>query len=417
MAQNRKTISNVEFNKRVRDLVSRDNNRLRQTFQKFDREYETRLAEIQNMQEKVRHSMRSLAQDKKQVQAGFVDVSSEGRGRETDRTKGWTQAHLKGGANPYYNGKREHKDETTGGRKKHGSSNSLLGVYHPPSSQIELPSPFQYRRRHSLPHGPTFLPPGSPKEARMLSTHRFHSSELKTHMVSSPPKEASVKPRSFKETYVLSESPKETHAGQQQWNGKHRLLESYRLSVGAVPITASRADPVACLRVKLSPRSGRKRLLMDSARGDNTKEDDRHDWHHEFYRQTSDQELNSEEASSMNALRNSTARMSLTVTETEPRIEVDPDCSKTKRPVARTRSSSLPVVIDPDAIKNLHQKSSHSGQRGGGGGTARQRIKNKSIASSEVPISSVKKEKESPAKSFEGLRRCRYLRTSDIDVE
>ena len=63
--RNKRGVSRVEFNKRIRDLVSRDTNKLKQTFDKFDREHASRMAEIYGMQEKMRHAMRNLAIDKK----------------------------------------------------------------------------------------------------------------------------------------------------------------------------------------------------------------------------------------------------------------------------------------------------------------------------------------------------------------
>ena len=65
MAQNRR---DFEFNKRVRDIVSRDSNKLRLEYDKFERQYNSRLAEIHSMQEKMKHSMRELALEKMHIQ-------------------------------------------------------------------------------------------------------------------------------------------------------------------------------------------------------------------------------------------------------------------------------------------------------------------------------------------------------------
>ena len=74
-----KSLRDREFNKRVRDVVSRDQNRLRETFEKYDKQCAERMAEIHHMQEKVRFSMRSLAMDKIHINQANSGTSSDTR--------------------------------------------------------------------------------------------------------------------------------------------------------------------------------------------------------------------------------------------------------------------------------------------------------------------------------------------------
>ena len=92
MALNRK---DIDFNKRVRDLVSRDNNKLRLEFDKFEKEYNNRLAEIHSMQEKMKHSMRELALEKKHIQEKQQITSGESNSK---RHFGLSRRHMSAGA-------------------------------------------------------------------------------------------------------------------------------------------------------------------------------------------------------------------------------------------------------------------------------------------------------------------------------
>ncbi|EDO46285.1 predicted protein [Nematostella vectensis] len=71
-----------EFNRRIRDALSRDQVKLRNTFDQYDRQCATRVARIQRMQERVRHTIRSLALEKRQIQEKQRRGSVSMQGRE-----------------------------------------------------------------------------------------------------------------------------------------------------------------------------------------------------------------------------------------------------------------------------------------------------------------------------------------------
>lgn len=416
MAQNRRTVSKIEFNKRVRDLVSRDSNRLRQTFQKFDKECASRLAEIQSMQEKVRHSMRNLTQEKMQSRPG-LEFGNFHRGTrkesETERGKSFPDEHQEGSMP-------ENRVLTTDERIKHNNKASLPGIHFNRSDHLEVPNRGQARsRRYSLPHAPTFLP-GSPKESRALPIHASHS---RTIVASSLPKEAFVKPGSPNETSLmsnLSSSPKQSLHGvnfKHPENARNRKSD-YRLSVGELPISSPRSNPLSTVRIKLSPQLNRKGHIVESK--DDTAGED-HDISTESAKgDTSDQDSCDKDSNSPKESRASLQHQQTNQTnpsfdhaiETKTRRENDSNYNaKPKTRLKRTRSSSLPC--DPDLLKNLKPRDSHRS----GGVSRPSRSANHTGGATRVssPGVTLQKGKESAAKPFDELRHCRYLRTSNID--
>lgn len=392
MAHNRRTVSKIEFNKRIRDLVSRDSNRLRQTFQKFDKECASRLAEIQSMQEKVRHSMRNLAQDKLQSQLSSAtehDLHLKVKESETERGKssvpGQNVAHQ-----VYASDNRAAL--TPEERRRTNNKIPLPDIPYTHSEYLKVPNSGESRsRRHSLPHRPTFLP-GSPKE-----THTF----LRSPVASSLPKETFVIPGSQMGALInYPSSPKQSARGiplQQHRNG-------YRLSIHDLPISLSRSDNLPNIRVKKSPQLVRKgRKTPDSNK--NCNKDDLGAGN------DCAKEDKSKQESSTKTPRSNSDQLD-GVIETESRRGSDPKSVKSKTLVKRTRSSSLPV--DPAML--LHSRD----------------FKPKEIQSS-VSISDasadhtagcrheshwvVNKDDDDVAlTSFEELRQCRYLRSGDADA-
>ncbi|XP_078383283.1 uncharacterized protein LOC144665876 [Oculina patagonica] len=417
MAQNRRTISKIEFNKRVRDLVSRDSNRLRQTFQKFDKECASRLAEIQSMQEKVRHSMRNLTQEKMQARPGseFGNLHRGARKEsETERGRSVPDEHQEGS-------KPESRVLSTDERMKHNNKASLPGIHFIRSDHLEVPNRGQARsRRYSLPHPPTFLP-GSPKESRALPIHASHT---RTTMASSLPKEAFIKPGSPNEASLISNisgSPKQSLRGVnlQYTQDAGNRKSDYRLSVSELPISSSRSDPLSSVRIKLSPQFDRKGHIVASKETtagkdhDITTESDKGD--------TSDQDSFVKDskspkescASLQHQQTNETNRSFDHAIETKTRRENDSNYNaKLKTPLKRTRSSSLPC--DPDLLKNFKPRDSHrsvgvsrpSRSANHAGGTTR----------AVSPGVTLQKGKETASKPFDELYNCRYLRTSKFEA-
>lgn len=363
MAQNKRAVSKIEFNKRIRDLVSRDSNRLRQTFEKFDKECATRLAEIQSMQEKVRYSMRNLKQEKMQAKLNLVnDTQLEGS----------------------ENGSLTQQESPASDKKDLKSDNHrtfIPGIPFNRSDHLEVPGSSQTKtRRHSVPHRPTFLP-GSPKEIRAFP---------RTTMSSSQTKQAYAKPASPTETSLLSNlssSPKESSSGTSHYKVRNNL---YRLSISDLPISKARSDNLSNIRVKLSPQSGRRshhsknNWVMDN----DEKEIFTHD-----------------NQDTKNPRRSSHTPSHLGVTmETESRRASDPHKVRPKSLVKRTRSSSLP--FEPDMVnREAKPKEIHYGV------TRSAKSVNRPLESKAVPIPVLdRKENEADAGLFEELRHCTYLR-------
>ena len=360
MAQNKRAVSKIEFNKRIRDLVSRDSNRLRQTFEKFDKECATRLAEIQSMQEKVRYSMRNLKQEKMQAKLNLVH-----------------DAQLKGNENESLT----QPESTVSDKKPDNHRTSIPGIPFNRSDHLEVPRSSQTRtRRHSVPHHPTFLP-GSPKEIRAFP---------RTTMSSSLPKQAYAKPTSPTETSLLSNlssSPKESSSGTNHFKVPNNL---YRLSISDLPISKVRPDNLSNMRVKLSPQSGRRS----------------HHSKNNWVMDNDEKEICTHgNQDTKNPRRSSHTPSHLGVTmEIASRMASDPHKVRPKSLVKRTRSSSLP--FEPDMVnKEAKPKEIHYGT------TRSAKSVNRALESKAVPIPVLdREENEADAGLFEELRHCTYLR-------
>ena len=408
MAQNRRTISKLEFNKRVRDLVSRDSNRLRQTFQKFDKEYASRMAEIHSMQEKVRHSMRNLTQEKIQARPGS-DFGNYHRGARTESEaerggKYSTNDHQDGGISD------TRTSNTNERMTKPNYKASLPGIQFNRSDHLEVPNRGQARsRRHSLPHPPTFLP-GSPKESRALPIHVSYPRTI----ASSLPKEAFAKPGSPKDTSLMSNlsgSPKESLHGihfQYPENARRRKSD-YRLSVRELPISLSRSDPMFTVKNKLSPQLDRKSHIVaskDDTDGDdqniNTNTDDTSDDHE-------DHDSRTPSGSHITPQRHPVTDHAA---EAEQQRGNDTNHVKPKTLLKRTRSSSVPC--DPDRlslnpmehIRTVESRPSRSANHAGG---------TKRDVSPAIRVVTPQGDMETSSKPFQELRNCRYLRNSNIE--
>lgn len=379
MAQNKRAVSKIEFNKRIRDLVSRDSNRLRQTFQKFDKECATRLAEIQSMQEKVRYSMRNLKQEKMQAQLNAVhDLQLERRGNESL---------------PHQESAFDRKAFTPEERRKNNYRASIPGIPYNRFDHLEVPSSGQTRsRRHSLPHRPTFLS-GSPKEIR---------TQPRASISSSLPKETIVKPATATETPILSNlssSPKESsHLSHLQLR-----KNGYRLSISDLPILPPRFDNVSSIRVKRSPQLDRRSLDT------NDSWDDQSTGMGHVKDEKSSQEICNQDTKNPRRSSHTPSHLNIAM-ETDPRRESDPNNVKSKPLVKRTRSSSLPfepeTMFGDVKLREIHSCVPRSVTS-----------VNPAAGSKALPITTLpKKENEDATRSFEELRRCRYLRSrSEID--
>ena len=412
MAQNRRTISKLEFNKRVRDLVSRDSNRLRQTFQKFDKEYASRMAEIHSMQEKVRHSMRNLAQEKMQARPGAELVNyHRGTRIESEVERGGTSStnnHHEGGISDTRTSNTDEK------MPKHNCKASLPGIQFNRSDHLEVPNRGQTRsRRYSLPHPPTFLP-GSPKESRTLPIHVSHSRTI----ASSLPKEAFAKP-SPRDTSLMSNlsgSPKESLHGihLQYPENTRRRKSDYRLSVRELPISLSRSDPMFTVKNKLSPQLDGKGHIVASK--DDTDGDDQNVNTDPVKDDTSDDHEDSCDKDSRSLSGSQIALQQQPVPgaalEAEPQRGNDSNHVKPKTLLKRTRSSSVPCDPDRlslkpmDHIRTVESRPSRSAYHAAG---------TKRDVSPAIRVVTPQGEMDTSSKPFQELRNCRYLRNSNIE--
>ena len=417
MAQNRRTISKLEFNKRVRDLVSRDSNRLRQTFQKFDKEYASRMAEIHSMQEKVRHSMRNLTQEKMQARPDSEFVNHRGTRMESEAERGGkssTNDQQEGGISDT---KTSNADEKM---PKHNYKASLPGIQFNRSDHLEVPNRGQARtRRYSLPHPPTFLP-GSPKESRTLPIHVSHPKTI----ASSLPKEAFAKPGSSKDSSLMSNlsgSPKESLHGihlQYPENARRRKSD-YRLSVKELPISLSRSDPMFTVKSKLSPQLDRKGHIVAS-KGD-TDEDDENINIEPVKDDTSDDHEAScdKDSQSLGGSHITLQRQPVTnqhssdhAVEAEQQRGNDFNHVKPKTLLKRTRSSSVPC--DPDRLSLKPRENFHTGESRPSR-PANHAAGIKRDVSPVIRVVTPHGSMDTSSKPFEELRNCRYLRNSNFE--
>ena len=410
MAQNRRTISKLEFNKRVRDLVSRDSNRLRQTFQKFDKEYANRMAEIHSMQEKVRHSMRNLTQEKMQARPS----SEFGNYHRGARTESEAERGGKSSTNDHQErGISDTRTANTDERMtKHNYKALLPGIPFDRSDHLEVPNRGQARsRRHSLPHPPTFLP-GSPKESRALPIHVSHPRTI----ASSLPKEAFAKPGAPKDTSLMSNlfgSPKESLHGihLQYPDNARRRKSDYRLSVRELPISLSRSDPMFTVKNKLSPQLDGKGHVMASK--DDTDGDD-HNINTDPVKDDTSDDHEDNDSRSPSGSHITFQRQTVTdhAAEAEQQRGNDTNHVKPKTLLKRTRSSSVPC--DPDRlslnpmehIRTVESRPSRSTNHAGG---------TKRDVSPAIRVVTPQGDIDTSSKPFQELRNCRYLRNSNME--
>lgn len=165
-----KSKRNLDFNKRVRDLVSKDRTKLRERCDKFDKQCAERLAEIQHMQEKVRFSMRNLAKDKIQINQG------EARRRKSEISQYSPRKESESSSSLSKDDESVCKKETIKEfLQKHRGSDGVLR-----SKNLEIPD--CKTRRASI-----GVPPGSPKTSRDVAS--LHAIDSRAALSSSFPKD------------------------------------------------------------------------------------------------------------------------------------------------------------------------------------------------------------------------------------
>lgn len=390
MSHSRRTTKKIEFNKRVRDIVSRDSNQLRKTFEKFDKEYASRLAEIQNMQEKVRHSMRNLAQERMQMRPNSEIANFQRGARREGEVEGGKSVHddRREGSTMMFDNKLQSSVEE---RIKSNSKASLPGIHNTRSEHLEVPNRASTRvRRFSLPHPPTFLP-GGPKESRAFP---IHASLPRTGISSSLPREAFVKPSSPKDTLRRK---------QLQSSETARQRRTDRLSVNDLPISSSRSDYLTSAKGKLSPQLGRKILKVENSLNDKDINSD------------PDEENKPDQVKSLgNSEITSGSDTPLKKgDDREPKGVIDHNNTRPKILLTRTRSSSLPC--DPSQLKDIKLKENLNSDVSEFIGSANHVVSGKRVSSAALPIATHWKENEPVSGPFDELRYCRYLRSSDVE--
>lgn len=328
MAQNKKTVSKFEFNKRIRDLLSRDRHRLRETFEKFDKEHANRLAEINSMQEKVRHSMRNLV--KERVKAQLRNDAEHHQTRKESETEESLFLNEKFSV-PKLNDSRIIAF-TPEARRKSYQKALLPSIPVSRSEHLQVPnSPDARIRRHSVPHRPTFLPE-SPKDIRKLP---------KAYLSSSPPKEG-LKSGFLIETPVMSNlalsSPKQRSQGVNVQHNKN----GYRLSIHDLPTSVSRSDYLLNTPVKNSPQFHRRPVRAQNSHGAKYKDSDTETNADRKTECTKDVKSKEEEDSRENTTGSGYSNHSTVAMETE--AEITPDINNDKpKFVKQSRSTSLPT--------------------------------------------------------------------------
>ena len=365
------------------------------------------MAEIHSMQEKVRHSMRNLTQEKMQGRPSSDLVNHQrGTRMESEAERGGkssTQEQQEGGIS---DSRTTNTDERM---PKHNYKASLPGIQFNHSDHLEVPNRGQARsRRYSLPHPPTFLP-GSPKESRALPTHVSHPRSI----ASSLPKEAFAKPGSPKDTSLMSNlygSPKDSFHGVhlQYPENARRHKSDYRLSVRELPISLSRSDPMLTVKNKLSPLLDRKGHIVAS-KGD-TDGDDQNINTDPVKDHTSDDHEDCSCDKDSQSPRGSHMHSHDHAVEAEQQRENVSNHVKPKTRLKRTRSSSVPC--DPERLSLKPRDNIRSGESrpsrslNHAAGTKRD-------ASPAIRVVTPQGGMDTSSKPFEELRNCRYLRNSN----
>lgn len=378
----RRGISKVEFNKRIRDAVSRDSNKLRQTFDKFDKEYASRMAEIHSMQEKVRHSMRSLAMDKKHVQ------ETSDHNRKTDDEKNPEERGTKEATKLRRNGANSMDPLKLNARR-----NPRMSVGHHLPSQLEISA--ENKRRYSLPLYRSPFTTGiaksnrdNPRESppRLLHSQGGFPQFPTNHMpkVSSPPqREIHSRLNSPKDTPSLA--PKELHSS---FHVPTSRREHPRLSINSLPASA---------RVPMATTGVRRRYQAygsapASVRGESF--DEKKD----LARGT---QQNPKTASRVRSVSLCRALQPVVAMVTETRRLSDSDSRKMKN-----RTFSLPS--NPQVTMKLPSEVTHKMS------SPDSKPRRSSPA---IPIPGQRKNDidDVEADAFEELYQCRYLRNNDVE--
>lgn len=336
MAQNKRTVSKFEFNKRIRDLLSRDRNRLRETFQKFDKEHANRLAEIHSMQEKVRHSMRNLAKERVKAQLrADAELDQTRKESETEESPFLNEkvsiSQLNGTRNAF----------TPEARRKSYQKALLPSIPVSRSDHLQVPNSSETRiRRHSVPHRPTFLPE-SPKDIRKLP---------RPYLSSSPPKEG-LKGGFLIETPLMSNlalsSPKQRSRGINTQHNKN----GYKLSIHDLPTSVSRSDNLLSTPVKKSPQFHRRAVRAQNSQ--EAKDKDSHSETNADHKMECTKGVKSkgQEDSEENTTGSGNSNSSTVATETESEITPGINNDKPNSFVKRSRSASLPTDPTINAIQ------------------------------------------------------------------
>jgi len=375
------------------------------------------MAEIHSMQEKVRHSMRNLSQEKMQARPSSEVVNYHRSTRmESEAERGGkfsTNDQQEGGISDT---RTSNTDERM---PKHNYKASLPGIQFNHSDHLEVPNRGQARsRRYSLPHPPTFLP-GSPKESRAFPIHVSHPRTIASPL----PKEAFAKPGSPKDTSLMSNlsgSPKDSFHGVhlQYPENARRHKSDYRLSVRELPISLSRSDPMLTVKNKLSPQLDRKGHIVPS-KGDtdgddqNINTDPVKDDTSNDHEDSCDKDSQSLKGSHITLQRQPVTNHSHDHADhAEQQRENDSNHVKPKTRLKRTRSSSVPC--DPDRLSLKPRDNIRTGE------SRPSRLTNhaagaKRDVSPAIRVVTPQGGMDTSSKPFEELRNCRYLRNSNIE--
>ncbi|XP_031563235.1 uncharacterized protein LOC116298813 [Actinia tenebrosa] len=419
-----KSLRDREFNKRVRDVVSRDQNRLRETFDKYDKECAERMAEIHHMQEKVRFSMRSLAMDKIHINQANSVARNHRRSDESRVQSDAKEDHTRGSQvtnKPDDDGQesKQTKRDVNEVSKRHRAS--VTSMFSKPRT-LDIPGPTTNRRASS----PFALPPSSarsPQQPRHETTNNVYITGSRPTMSSSYPTTDGYM------IHTLNKTPR----SQPKLTDTHNML-----SVNDMRMTTK--SPVINLRRKSAGEVGDNRQVSER-KGDrdcspnHLRTDTRqrstsvshfpkpHISSPRNQRKLSTAGQKGVRDSSLNRLRTETRpvrQRSTSVSHlpnphvSSPRNQRKLSATGQKVQLFRTRSNSLPDLLSPDSILTTTQQ----------GGSAEDGVaskKSKDVQKSEpIQVGSAScqaKPDNSPlARSFEEMRHCRYLRCSDTDI-
>lgn len=344
-----------EFNKRVRDLVSKDRTNLREKCDKFDKQCAQSLAAIQQMQEQVRFSMRCLAKDK-------IEIKQENaRRRHSEATQHSSSSQNTDGSQSNVN-KNKNELETLNNKEflqKHRGSDGVIR-----SNNLDIPRVSNALRRASTPVG--LFQPTSPKNIRNIGntisasdTRALNPSSLPEDLYSWSNKRKVSKPSEKNNKLSINDFPVPPRSPV----NLHRKLPEVNTST----LRVRKFSEVSRPNVDLSPNH----LTIENRRPRSL------------------------------SVANVTVAQTTKGT-TSPSRKLSGAGPKSK--LTRQRSSSLPDLLSPPSNSQKNRgpilSSSSSNQLD-------------DVFGDDVDV----KDPDSPlARSFEELRNCRYLRTSDSSV-